>query len=293
MKTVITTVALLVASTFFITINAQTWGVNYNGLEYTHYPQPLSSALLGIGTDNADPNFRLHIFDNVKGGIFLQSNASSGIRAIKIKYQGFEKSFINNSGEASFLGSVRIGHYDQGGAPLMYAANTFNPDFKLQVDGLTFSNKLASLQLMLGGYQSWLYTGSERLYVNGTSRFTGASQFDGAVSIGTVTTTCFPTYRLFVEGGIMAEKVKVALPGGGFWCDYVFNQDYKLMSIAELKIYLEKNKHLPHIPSASNLEENGVDLLEANRDLLKSVEELTLYIIQLQEQIDDIKKSIK
>jgi hypothetical protein len=67
--------------------------------------------------------------------------------------------------------------------------------------------------------------------------------------------------------------------------DYVFAEDYELMSFSDLRSFLEKNKHLPNVPSAKECEADGVDLGEMNRILLEKVEELTLYILQLEERV--------
>ncbi len=65
----------------------------------------------------------------------------------------------------------------------------------------------------------------------------------------------------------------------------MFEKDYKLMTFAELKSFIETNQHLPNIPSALEYQENGVDLGEMNRLLLEKVEELTLYLLQLEERL--------
>lgn len=67
--------------------------------------------------------------------------------------------------------------------------------------------------------------------------------------------------------------------------DYVFNPNYKLLSLEELRSYISTNKHLPNVPSANEFAETGVDLGELNRVLLEKVEELTLYILQLEERM--------
>jgi hypothetical protein len=67
--------------------------------------------------------------------------------------------------------------------------------------------------------------------------------------------------------------------------DYVFADDYELMTFAELKAFIQTNKHLSNVPSASEYEANGVDLGELNRLLLEKVEELTLYILQMEERL--------
>ena len=74
------------------------------------------------------------------------------------------------------------------------------------------------------------------------------------------------------------------------WCDYVFEPDYKLMSLAELKSYVMPNKHLPEVPTEADINANGMDVFETQKLLLKKVEELTLYMISLDEQITALKK---
>jgi hypothetical protein len=70
----------------------------------------------------------------------------------------------------------------------------------------------------------------------------------------------------------------------------VFEPNYELMSFEDLREYLENNKHLPGIPSASETEENGINLSEMNMMLLQKVEELTLYILELEKRISEIEK---
>lgn len=101
------------------------------------------------------------------------------------------------------------------------------------------------------------------------------------VGIGTST----PTERLSVNGTIRAKEIKVeASP----WPDYVFEESYNLPTLEETKAYIEENKHLPEIPSAKEMEENGVALGEMNMLLLKKIEELTLYQIQMNEQLQNL-----
>ena len=109
----------------------------------------------------------------------------------------------------------------------------------------------------------------------------------GNVGIGT---TAPGTFKLAVEGTIGARKVIVQTSS---WADYVFNDDYKLMSLKELDNYIQKNKHLPDVPSAKEVERNGVDLGDNQAVLLKKIEELTLYILDQQKQIDELKKEVK
>lgn len=94
-------------------------------------------------------------------------------------------------------------------------------------------------------------------------------------------------YRLFVEGGIAAREVKVTI---GPFPDYCFSEDYKLMPLQELRTYIEQNKHLPDMPTAKEIEDsNGIELGAMQTILVKKVEEQTLYILDLQKQVDELK----
>lgn len=105
----------------------------------------------------------------------------------------------------------------------------------------------------------------------------------GRLKIGYAAT--FPTgsnYLLSVDGKVLAEEVVVTLSEN--WPDYVFEKDYPLMPLTDLKTFLEQNKHLPDIPSADEINQDGQALGKMNMLLLKKVEELTLYVIQLEEK---------
>ena len=98
-----------------------------------------------------------------------------------------------------------------------------------------------------------------------------------------------PQAELAVNGTVLAKAVRVNI-SATYWPDYVFGNDYKMMTISELESYVNENRHLPGIPSASDVEgEGSVDLGEMNTLLLQKVEELTRYIIDLQKQIDELK----
>lgn len=97
---------------------------------------------------------------------------------------------------------------------------------------------------------------------------------------------------LSVDGLILAKEVRVAVSTTTHWADYVFEKNYKLKSLTEVENYIKKYKHLPDVPSASDVKENGVDMLEISAILLKKIEELTLYTIELQKKVDAQQKEI-
>jgi len=121
-------------------------------------------------------------------------------------------------------------------------------------------------------------------------------QKDGKVIIGTglpLNANTNYDYGLYVGAGIITEKVKVAISTTNDWNDKVFADDYDLMSLQQLENYVVQNKHLPEIPSATEVVENGIDLGSMDAKLLLKIEELTLYIIDQQKQIDEMRMEIK
>ncbi len=110
---------------------------------------------------------------------------------------------------------------------------------------------------------------------------------DGNVGIGT---TDPKSFKLAVNGKVWATEVQVTLTNPG--PDYVFEETYNLPSLTDTENYIKQNKHLPEVPSACEMEENGINLSEMNMILLKKVEELTLYVIELKKENVEIKKLI-
>jgi hypothetical protein len=112
------------------------------------------------------------------------------------------------------------------------------------------------------------------------------------VLIGDPAAVTLPTgYKLYVQTGILTEKVKVAIKGTSNWADYVFGKNYNMLPLSDVESFITKNKHLPGIPSAEEVVKNGVDLAEMDAKLLEKVEELTLYIIQLQKEVNALKQN--
>lgn len=109
---------------------------------------------------------------------------------------------------------------------------------------------------------------------------------DGKIGVGVKN----PSEKLVVNGNIKARKVTVSQSG---WPDYVFDSTYALMSIPELASYITFNRHLPEVPSAMDVEKNGVDIGNTQSILLKKMEEMTLYIIQLNKELESLKTKIK
>jgi hypothetical protein len=107
----------------------------------------------------------------------------------------------------------------------------------------------------------------------------------GRVGIG----TSDPDAQLAVKGDIHTREVRVDMNGSA-GPDYVFDDTYDLSSLETVEAYIKEHKHLPEVPSAKEMDENGLNLKEMNLLLLKKIEELTLYIIQQNKKIAELEK---
>ncbi len=101
------------------------------------------------------------------------------------------------------------------------------------------------------------------------------------------------SYKLFVEKGILTEKVKVALRSTADWADYVFEQDYDLNSIETVETFVKENKHLPNIPSAETVVSEGINVAEMDAKLLRQIEELWLHVIELNKKNETLEAEVQ
>jgi hypothetical protein len=129
------------------------------------------------------------------------------------------------------------------------------------------------------GYEYW-ETGAW------TPRFTFLA--DGRLGIGTADPGSF---KLAVEGNIGAREIRVT--NANPWPDYVFNNRYKLRSLASLEDYIKKNSRLPNMPSAQQVKDNGIELGHMNTLVVENIEELTLHIIALNKNLTALNKKIE
>lgn len=124
----------------------------------------------------------------------------------------------------------------------------------------------------------------------GTSKFDHDVFIDTNLCIGTSSyTDGATTYKLSVKGKVRAEEVKVY----NTWADYVFNPSYELPSLVEVENYIAKNGHLQNVPSAKEITQNGLELGEMAKIQQEKIEELTLYLIQQNKEIQELKTQVK
>lgn len=227
--------------------------------------------------------------------IFTAINASGAKNAAYI-------GVVSNSGATSFTPDVVIGQRNGGSAWLerlrISAAGNVgigitNPSQKLEVNGLVAATgtsgglKFNSRQAGGNDYQWYSSNGMARLYDHNNTADRIIISANGNVGIGSGNPG---TNKLSVDGTIGAKKVKVTQ---NVWADFVFEPGYALPSLREVEGYILENKHLPGIPTAKEVQEDGLDLGEMNKKLLQKVEELTLYIIEQQKRIEKLEAASK
>lgn len=145
---------------------------------------------------------------------------------------------------------------------------------------ITMSTGFTGNSISSEGGDLFLNTVSSNLLIN-------TQAGNGKVAIGTVNIpnavmgTDVSGYKLFVQGGILTEEVRVRTD----WADYVFAKDYQLRSLAEVKNFIEQNGHLPGTPSAQEIQDQGLELASTTTLQQEKIEELFLYVISLDEKI--------
>ncbi len=141
---------------------------------------------------------------------------------------------------------------------------------------------------------NFLYSGAEdRLDINSIVNGVETNNMSilrGTGQVGIGTQTIAREYLFAVAGKIGAKEIEVSVSD---WADYVFENDYKLRTIKEVETFIKENKHLPEIPSEKDIKREGLNLGEMDALLLKKIEELTLYVIQLNKENIALKKYVK
>jgi hypothetical protein len=203
-----------------------------------------------------------------------------------------------HSGGTKFIG--RNIHWDNGvnyymglaGAASKMSFNEHSIGFSFYTDSDVSDGAIATTH-----HQSLIIAADQSILVN----YEGDDTPDATLSVKR--TNNAKSYFL-VEDENGGDKFKVASNGITYakelkitadynFPDYVFDKDYKLKSLTEVETFIKKNGHLPNIPSAAEVDENGVGVGELQIKLLEKVEELTLYLLEQQKEIDALKQQLK
>jgi hypothetical protein len=227
---------------------------------------------------------------NTSGGVRFSSDIDRGVVGLQIQTANSASS-LSELNYITRLSITNTGFIGIGGAPIdnrkvmIYGSDNTPSGIALDVKNLggediLSCNNDASVNIGYSSTLNVLRNGNvgigttdpqAKLHVNGDLRVDG---------------------QIYHRGTLKSQEIKVEIPNGT-WKDYVFHPSYKLKSLTEVEQYIQTNGHLPEIPSTKEVEQNGVNVGEMQAKLLQKVEELTLYVIELKKENEEIKKELK
>lgn len=202
-------------------------------------------------------------------------------------WQGWKRLVMEDESGNVLLNTATAGNVGIGtSSPLtkLHVISQAQPSTSLGSFMIGVSNTTPNLRMGYNTGYTWIQShGTVPLYINELGNNTIFNVNAGSVGIGTATPDA--SYKLSVNGKIRAKEIKVE----SSWADFVFEPDYKLRSLSEVEMFIKLNKHLPEIPSAKEVENNGIAVGEMNAKLLQKIEELTLYLIEMKKENEELK----
>lgn len=224
---------------------------------------------VGIGTSN--PEYSLDVRGDAKttGNLWVNQSFSVGT-----DMNTFSKVNILNTNRAAAIQVNTSGNTKQYQRLIRFEYD--NPDTKIIEVFNTATNH----------YPFTLHANGQLEIDNGTAKIFHLGT-NGMLSLRNNT---IETFRVEANGMVRARKIKV---DSETWADYVFDENYKLLPLSELEIFLKRNKHLPSIPSEQQIKDEGIDVTEMNVKMMEKIEELTLYLIQQNKEIEKLKAEIQ
>jgi hypothetical protein len=267
---------------------------------------------VSIGTSHVNPSGALQFYNN---GILNMSLTNSGVLDLTGSLPWFRfndgslrSGDIYGDGSNLELAAYKSGFFGTPGNLILQASDISqfqelyagrvgigvrDPAFKLDIGdrirlrsgstsetaGLWLNNPTNSALI---GFVGTANANTIGLYGSSAGWGIALNTINGNVGIGTLN----PTYKLSVNGNIRTKEVVVE----SGWADYVFDKNYRLRSLDEVELFIQQHKHLPNIPSAKEIETNGLHLGDVQKRMMEKIEELTLYVIELKKEIEVLKK---
>ncbi len=177
-----------------------------------------------------------------------------------------------------------------GGSITLTPGNGYSSNGTINLNGNTILNSTLSVtgSISAGSFSTTASISAGNITATGTISAANLNITTGSIGIGT---TNYQGYKLAVNGGIIAEEVKVVtdVPAS----DYVFKKDYKLMNLSVLEKFVSEHQHLPGVQSAEEFKKNGYTVGQMDNMLLKKVEEITLYLIELKKENERLTKEVE
>lgn len=251
-----------------------------------------ASGSVGIGTLTPDPTYALDVNGTVNASQIFATQLN--VTDLLVNGSAVQSSpwAVNGNNISYTAGNVEVSTLDAtnlllNGNSVVSSPWTINGNDLSYTAGDIEVGSLDATALLLNGTNvvssPWAVNGNDLSYTAGTI---GVSNLNASGSVG-IGTTNTQGYMLAVAGNVVAEAVKVELQGN--WPDFVFEKEYDLLGLLETESFIQKHGHLPNVPSAKEVKQNGISLGEMDAKLLQKIEELTLHTIQQQKEIERLK----
>ncbi|MBU7569433.1 MAG: hypothetical protein KAF41_02170 [Flavobacterium sp.] len=276
----------------------------------------LTSGGLDAGTvekENAFYGYQAGRFtENAYNSFFGHLAGAKNVSGDSNSFFGHQAGINNGEGSSNTFIGASAGSYNYDGRHNVYvgyASGTSNQgNTNTFIGAYSGAKATGEGNVLIGSYAGYGETDSNKLHINNAYNVTPLIwgdfskyliKLNGKVGIGN-DFGAFPIfaggldishYRLIVKGGILTEEVRINLQAD--WADYVFSDSYKLKSLEEVEKYIEDNGHLPNVPSAKQVKEEGIELGEITKIQQEKIEELTLYLIQQNKEIQELKEMVK
>ncbi|MCC7029447.1 MAG: hypothetical protein IT257_04010 [Chitinophagaceae bacterium] len=249
-----------------------------NYATFTKYGSAYASGVAGFVSQY--PFANMLSFGNNNGPLFISNSGAIGISMYKAGANVLKFNVNYNTGNVGLGGSAVP-------MSLVHINSAVSGDTMRITNSTSGHTAADGLELRTTGNVASIMNRESSTLELGTNNATVMKlNAAGTVLIGNTLTPA--GYKLFVEQGILTEKIKVSVKNTAEWSDYVFANNYKLLPLTEVESFINSNSHLPGVPSAAEVVNDGINVATMDAKLLEKIEELTLYIIDMNKRIENL-----